>query len=124
MSKPRRPAGLKRSATLWDEVAGSGTYTLRPDELRLLEDVCRQADLVDKLERAIKDAPLTVKGSMGQMVAHPVLQEIRQHRATLHRLTAQLKLPDAPAGKQGTRGSNSDRARAVANARWSRQKAG
>lgn len=120
MSKPRRPAGLKRSATLWDQVTGA--YELRPDEYRLLEDICRQADLVDKLERALKDAPLTVKGSMGQTVAHPVLQEVRQHRATLHRMMGQLKLPDAPAApRQGSKGSNSDRARAVANARWSRK---
>lgn len=120
MSKPRRPAGLKRSATLWDQV--TGTYELRPDEYRLLEDACRQADLIDKLQKEIDKAPLTVAGSMGQQVAHPVLQEIRQHRSTLQRMMAQLKLPDAPAAPQkGSSGSNSDRARAVANVRWSRK---
>lgn len=126
MSKPRRPAGLKRSAKLWDQV--TGTYQLRPDECRLLEDACREADLVDRLQRTLDGVSLTVEGSMGQTVAHPALQEIRQHRSVLQRMMAQLKLPDAQdgqgRGQGGTRGSQSDKARAVAHARWSRQTTG
>ena len=120
MAKARRPAGLKRSATLWDNV--TGTYTLRPDELRVLEDACREADLIDRLQADIAKAPLTVPGSMGQKVPHPSLQEIRQHRATLARMLKQLGLPDAPSEPAGGReGSTSDRARRTAHARWSRR---
>lgn len=121
-TKVRRPAGLKRSATLWQKV--TSTYQLRPDEIRVLEDACRQADLVDRFQRIVDRLDdLTTPGSMGQLVTHPAVTEVRQHRAALARLLAQLKLPDSIEGvfPQSTKGSPSDRARVVAHARWTRK---
>lgn len=114
MSKPRKPAGLgSKAAKTWDGIAS--VYDLRPDELRILEDACREIDIVEILEEALKGADLMVRGSMGQQVANPLLAEIRQHRATVERFLKGLKLPDDPGADKPTR---SETARAAAQARW------
>jgi hypothetical protein len=100
---------------MWREI--TETYDLRADELRVLEDACREVDLIERLEEAMKDAPLTSSGSMGQLVAHPLVQELRQHRSTLKALLGSLKLPDDPGGKAESRSAS---ARDAANARWRR----
>lgn len=112
-----RPTGLARSATLWDAVTTN--YQLRPDELRLLEDCCYEMDIIDRLQEAVDGDGVTVQGSMGQMVIHPAIQEVRQHRNVLKQMLAKLGLPDAPGGAA----SDSDRARRVAHARWQRKPA-
>lgn len=119
--KIKRPNKLRaRSRRLWDAV--TGTYQLRADELVVLEDACREVDIVDRLERELDGADHVVKGSMGQPVANPLLAELRQHRAVVQRLLASLKLPDGP-GEQGAGSSGGERsasARAAAEARWKR----
>lgn len=106
-----------KGARLWDDIAGNGAYILRPDELRILEDACREADLVERLEVALRDAPLVVKGSMGQEVSSPLVSELRQHRVTLNTLLKSLRLPeDAPNAAD----DGSNRARKAATERWAR----
>ena len=106
------PAGLK----IWSAVVAE--YDLRPDELRILEDACREATLIDRLHHELQGAPLLVKGSMGQQVASPLVQEVRQHRATFAQLMARLKLEDLD-GSTGA-GERAARARSAAQARWRR----
>lgn len=90
------PKGLgSRSRKLWKSIVDK--YELRYDELDLLEDVCREADLIDLLEAKLDGAPLTVRGSQGQEVINPLISELRQHRATKKQLWAALKLPDESA---------------------------
>lgn len=111
------PAGLGDSGrALWSDIAG--TYDLRPDERRLLEDACREADLIDRLEAEIADPDheMVVKGSMGQPVSSPLVAEIRQHRTTLRALFGALKLPD----DQQAGAPRAVQARSAAAARWSR----
>jgi hypothetical protein len=115
------PTGLgPKSRKLWRAITGD--YDLRVDELRVLEDACREIDLIDRLETELRDSPLMVKGSMGQKVASPLVQELRQHRAVLARLLAQLKLPDDTSEQAGQtpESSRSTAARTAATARWSR----
>lgn len=108
------PNGLSStSRKMWREIVSK--YELRTDELRVLEDACREVDLIGLLERELDGAELIVKGSMGQPVANPMISELRQHRATLQRLLAALKLPD-----EGVSASRSAAAREAANARWRR----
>ena len=111
------PVGLgARGASLWGEVTKS--YSLRSDELMVLEDACREADLVARLEAELSESELMVVGSMGQPVVNPLVAELRQHRSTFAKLAAQLKLPDEPGGS--AQGDRSTSARAAAVARWSR----
>ena len=125
MSKYRMPAKLgPKGRALWKSIAEAPEeYTLRADELRLLEDAAREADLIERLEDAQRDEPLTAKGSMGQTVASPFVSELRQHRSTLASLMKQLQLPNTGAGAQQKRARVSETNRANARARWDRLKA-
>lgn len=121
MSKKRTPSGLGEDGLeLWTDITGE--YELRFDELRILELACRQWDLLCGMEAQLNSdldsGQWSVKGSMGQDVAHPLLPEIRQHRALFSRLVAQLKLPDE--GAVDSPQSRSDAARAMAHARWAK----
>ena len=85
--------------------------------MRILEDACREATLVDKIEAALKSAELVTDGSTGQARAHPLLSEVRQHRVAMMSLLARLALPDEE-GEGRQDGGRSERARAAAIARW------
>lgn len=114
---PRKPSGLGDDGSLlWDSIIPK--YDLRPDELRILLDACREADLIGRIQAELEVSSLVSTGSMGQEVASPFVSEIRQHRAILKTLLAQLKLPDTPAQSGHKRASVSDAARKAARARW------
>lgn len=113
MSTPKLPKNLgKKGRALWDDVLAG--FDLGPHEIRLLEDACREIDLIERLETSLRDAPLTVKGSQGQEVANPLVQELRQHRNSLKGLLGALNLPDDGRGAV----LRQTRARRAAGARW------
>lgn len=115
---PRMPANLGSAGkALWKSIVP--TYELRPDEVRLLTDACRESDIVQRLEDELSDSPLMVKGSQGQLVASPLVSEVRQHRSVLAALLKSLKLPNSPSGSQQKSAHISEQARAAARARWS-----
>lgn len=115
--RPERPYGLgEQGRELWDSIALR--YELRPDELRMLADAAREVDIISRLEADLQDAPLMVKGSMGQLTASPLVSELRMHRTTLTQLLKALKLPDSPAEGERKRAMVSDGARKAARARW------
>lgn len=110
MAKITAPRGLKASGKkLWD--ATTEKYEMREDELVVLKDACGEADLIDRMVKELATQSLTVSGSMGQLVAHPLVQELRQHRATLATLLGKLKLPDDAVGA-------SNQQREAAQSRW------
>lgn len=117
---PKMPAKLAAPGrALWKSVIEHDPpYDLRPDELRVLADACREADLIAKLEQAQLDEPLTTKGSMGQKVISPFISELRQHRTVLANLLKSLKLPDSDAGAQRKSDYVSEQARAAVRQRW------
>lgn len=118
MTRKTPPKGIGAAGkALWDDVTGS--YELRADEKRVLEDACRERDLIKRLEDALAGAELVVRGSMGQDVINPLVSELRQHRATCAALLRQLKLPDSDGSDQG--GALSAKNRAAAQARWARR---
>jgi hypothetical protein len=126
MTKRKTPSDLGSvGARFWRETAN--LYVFRPDEVRVLHDSCAEMDLIDTLAAAMKDPPLTVRGTMGQEVAHPLLAELRQHRATPASLLKYLQLPELesqlPELESGAVGGGRPRSvqgRTAANARWSR----
>lgn len=114
-TKPRTPTGLEAAGKkLWTEVAGP--FELRPDELRVLEAACRSADELARIEAALKGAPVVSLGSMGQEVAHPLLNQALAHRRVLAALIKQLALPE----EDGNRVPDalSEKRRHAANVRW------
>lgn len=119
------PKGLDtQGRKLWEAIAKS--YDLRPDELSILEDACRERDLVALMEAALSadlrraldhSEGLRTKGSQGQDVINPLVSELRQHRALLATLLGKLRLPDEGDGAVDM----SSAARAAANARWGKR---
>lgn len=95
MLNPEPPAHLKDpGVSLWVDVVGK--YDLRADELRVLGAACAAADMVAAFEQSWADEgfPLTTKGSMGQLVEHPLIGSIDKQRKALAAFLRQLKLPD------------------------------
>ena len=110
----RAPTKLgAQGLALWKAVVS--VYDLRADELRILEAACREQTLLAKMQKKLDASDLVVSGSMGQLVPHPLLSEVRQHRTALRSLLAQLKLPD-DSGTQSRETKN----RSAANQRWRR----
>lgn len=106
------PRGMKAAGRkLWK--ATTDKYEMREDELVTLKAACAEADLIERMEKELQSESLTVSGSMGQLVAHPLVQELRQHRATMARLLIGLKLPDDDQGAE-----KKNQQREAANARW------
>ncbi|MEV7264193.1 hypothetical protein AB0N38_11640 [Micromonospora aurantiaca] len=113
--KPTPPADLRPGGlALWAEVTED--FTLGPDEVGALREACRTVDELDDLRAALHGQPMTVSGSQGQPVAHPLLAEVRRHRETLAKLLDALALPagDEDAGMTPAQ----KRAQRAAQQRW------
>lgn len=120
-TEARQPAKLAaKGRGLWRQIVDG--YDLRPDEVRVLEDACREADLIERLEEQLRGADLMVRGSQGQLVASPLVSELRQHRATLTQMLKALKLPDTDSQARQKAELDSQQARAAARARWDRKR--
>ncbi len=121
MSAPRAPQGLgSRGRRLWRSVTRD--FEPSASELELLTEACRCLDRVEALEQAMQGAPLTVAGSRGQIVAHPLAADLRAERQLLSRLLAQIELPaDDDNGGQWDGLSASQRARKAARAKWDKR---
>jgi hypothetical protein len=117
VATPRPPRNLgERGQELWDSIIP--TYELKPDEMQILIDSCREADLIERLGEALESGDLISHGSMGQEVPAPTLSEIRQHRALLNTLLKSLKLPETAGTAARKRAHVSEQARTAARARW------
>lgn len=93
---PKTPHGLRsRGRKLWRELHACYDFSEAPERLFLLEDACRVADLVDRLQDVVTAAEdLRVRGSQGQPVSIPELAELRHYRTLLAQLLKALALPD------------------------------
>lgn len=111
-------AGVK----LWNSITDGVIF--RPDELAILESACKMADRIARYERELEGEPTTVRGSMGQMVLHPLLAEITNLQVKQAQLLSRLKVPELEDEEDETAHdrpmSRSEAARIAANARWRR----
>ena len=114
---PTAPAGLgTQGSNLWSSIAGK--WVLRPDEELILSEACREADLIEAMRVALGAADLVIAGSTGQDRVHPLVSEIRQHRAVMKSLLQALKLPD-----EGGAGSTNQQ-REAGQASWASRSRG
>ena len=102
------PAGLQGPGTaIWESI--SKQYSLNPGETAILEALARTLDELERLEAAMAGQPMTVTGSQGQPRPHPLLGELRAHRALADKLQVSLALP-APGELTGRRRSGQHKA--------------
>lgn len=91
----RAPSGLQAAGKqLWRNVNATFSFDEEPHKVQILKQACRVADVIAELDEAADEAPLTVKGSMGQQVISPFIAEARAQRALLAQLLSRLDLPD------------------------------
>lgn len=115
MSSQVPPEGLgEAGSALWADVLA--VYVLDPAELAMLREACRLVDELERLVVALRDAEVTAAGSTGQVRAHPLLDEVRKHRAAFAAALAALRLPVD--GERVGRATASERGSAAARARW------
>lgn len=98
------PQGRALWRSIASQVAGDG-LRLDQRELKLLESACREQDMLARIEAALVDAPLTVKGAQAQLVSHPLIGEARRSRAQIASLLKAIGLDDPSAASGSGRGS-------------------
>ena len=92
----RVPAGLQKPGkALWRRITSEFDLQNDPDKAELLFQACKTADQIAELDEAAAEAPLTVKGSMGQPVISPFIAEARVQRALLAQLLARMNFAEA-----------------------------
>ena len=94
--RPRMPKGFKAAGQkLWRTVLDEYELDYEPAKIEILTHACRVSDTIAELNRATSKEPLTVRGSAGQMVIHPLISEIRFQRGLLAQLLARLNFAPA-----------------------------
>lgn len=92
----RVPAGLQKPGkALWRRITSEFDLQNDPDKAELLFQACKTADQIAELDEAATEAPLTVKGSMGQPVISPFIAEARVQRALLAQLLARMNFAES-----------------------------
>jgi hypothetical protein len=100
-------------------------WKLRPDELELLAAAARTIDELHRLEQALAESSPVVPGSRGQVRAHPLVREVRDHRLALRQLlgASGIGIAEAKAGGSDELGlARSDAGRKLAAQRWKRNR--
>jgi hypothetical protein len=109
---PRAPSGLAaRGRALWHAVQTD--YLLDPVEETVLTELCKAADVCDRLRAELDKAPLVVTGSVKQQRLSPLVGALQNQERLLDRLAGTL-FASMPSGSG--RGHQSKAARV----RWAR----
>lgn len=117
----RVPTGLGEAGKkLWKAIVKNVEF--RPDELTVLESACAMADQIAEYKEYVADEPMTVRGSAGQLVAHPIRVEIRALQSAQAVLLGKLDIPDDneedPMKTTQKQLNRSQAARKAVSARW------
>jgi hypothetical protein len=106
---PKVPKLAARGRRLWADFTGEGQPELNPTERVLLEEACRIADRLDRLDRILngdEDAWMRLHtanedGSIVKVVLNNALAEARQQATALKQLVSELRQsrPAAGAGR-------------------------
>lgn len=90
---PRPPRDLGTGGkSLWVDVLAD--FELSPAETVLLHQACRARDELDALAVAIGDQGVVSKGSMGQLVASPLLSASNAARGSMLSILSKLDVLD------------------------------
>lgn len=105
----RAPKDLGREGKrLWRVIArqvAEDEAALDARETEWLRLACREADDLAGIEDALVGQPRTVRGAQGQLVAHPLIGEVRRSRNAIAAWLSKLDLVDPDAALSSGRGS-------------------
>lgn len=89
---PDRPGDLgERGASEWDAIWLAGSSWLAPaQDYRWVEIICRAYDDIEGFRAKVRADGLIQKGSMGQVIAHPLIGEIRKAEAQIMKALSTL----------------------------------
>ena len=119
-SIPAPPEPLAEAGSrLWREMHTAFDFTEEPGKIAILLRACKVQDTITKLEEYAAEAPMTVKGSMGQTVLNGAYSEIRQQSNTLNALIKSLGLPESDEDSLDRAARRSAAGKTAAKARWS-----
>ncbi|AWT53859.1 hypothetical protein [Mycolicibacterium smegmatis] len=126
-ASPPPPDGLKAAGLrVWAAIHSEYEFPGSPEATLLVEELARTADMVDRLQRIVDEAPtLRTRGSRSQDVAIPELEALRAYRGQYAALIRQLDLPapiddDDLDPRPDVPMSRTQAARVAAQARWSK----
>jgi hypothetical protein len=115
---PRQKSPESAGARLRREVLER--YELDPAEQLILDAAASAADVLARVDDAVRAGPLTVPGSRNQLTANPLLLVQRKHSERLQRLLEALRLPDK--SEEAGLSATSRSAQEAARERWRRTK--
>ena len=99
-TKPRPPKRLGPAGRrFWRDVMADFQLA-GPHESALLEQACRELDIIDRLDDALTDAEVEVNTPAHGLVVNRLFAEVQQHRGAFRMLIRDLRLPAEPG--QGT----------------------
>jgi hypothetical protein len=116
------PQGLKAAGRqLWgDTLAGvQSSWKLDVKDLALLEEAARLRDVAARLQRRVDREGTTVAGSEDQLVAHPLLRELRLTRALIVSTMAKIEVSRPRTRTAHLDKSGRDQLRDARSRRWS-----
>lgn len=87
MNQKQETAGQKLKEALLADFEFSAT------EMVLVEEACRIADTLERIEGELESAELLADGSRGQPAENPLLRSARDHGSDLMRVLTSLRLP-------------------------------
>src|SRR5260370_19315569 len=90
---PKRlgPAGRRFWRSVMQDFALAG-----PHEEAILEQACRELDIIDRLDFALADADLVISTPAHGEVCNRLLAEVQAHRSAFRLLLRDLPLPAEP----------------------------
>lgn len=92
-SNPRPPRDLSAGGkALWGDILAD--FELSPAEIALLHQACRARDELDALAVAIREQGVVSRGSMGQLVASPLLAAANAARGSMLSILSKVDVLD------------------------------
>ncbi len=99
-SPPDPPAGLGESGNaMWVHITAKFEIVAEQDRQQLVQ-VCRLADLLDRLQEVVDSEGVLAESSQG-IRTHPAVVELRQQRIVFARLLAALGVPSESEPSRG-----------------------
>lgn len=89
--------GVKEWYSIWD----AGVWLHPSEDYHLVEQVARSYDDLEEFRAAIKEQGLIAKGYAGQVVANPLIKEMRACEATIRNCLSQLGFSPTARAKLG-----------------------